>query len=137
MAIMRRLHLVVGLATVLAFVITGQVMSHHTPPMAALPDSTRLMFRSRHIYILASGLVNLMLGLYLSPQAGWRRIAQTFGGVLLLVSPVLLLLAFIVEPGRGFREDLPLSASGLFALFGGGTLHLVCQLGRIKVPSKA
>ena len=133
---MRRFHLVVGLATVLAFLITGQLMSHHTPPMATLDNATRLLFRSRHIYILASGLVNLMLGLYLAPSVGWLRAVQAVGGVLLVVSPVLLVLAFILEPSRGFLEEMPLSAFGLFALFGGGMLHLACGLSRGKAPRK-
>jgi hypothetical protein len=59
---MRRYLLWVGVLVVGVFLITGQFMRHHEPPMGTLGDSVRLMFRSRHIYILASGLVNLMLG---------------------------------------------------------------------------
>jgi hypothetical protein len=45
--------------------------------MVALSDSARLMFRSRHIYILAAGLVNLVLGVYFERQArGWRRVVK-------------------------------------------------------------
>jgi len=124
---MRRLHLAVGLFAVLVFVATGQFMRHHAPPMAALSDSDRLMFRSRHIYILAGGLVNLVLGLYfrLWPQ-GWRRKVQGVGSALLIVSPALLFVAFVLEPGRGFQAEMPWSSSGLFLLFGGGILDLVC-----------
>ena len=127
---MRRLHFAAGVIVALVFVLTGQVMSHHMPPMSAVLDGTRLLFRSRHIYILAGGLVNLMLGLYYAPLEGWRRIVQSVGGALFLTAPVLLVLAFFTEPGRGFQEDMPLSALGQFALFGGGMLHLVSRLGR-------
>src|ERR1700734_180538 len=40
---MRRLHLVVGVVAIAVFVATGQFMRHHTPPIAALSDSDRLM----------------------------------------------------------------------------------------------
>jgi hypothetical protein len=124
---MRKLHLTVGVITVVAFLITGQYMGHHTPPMVTLGDSARLMFRSRHIYILAAGLVNLMLGIYLQRQArGWRRAVQAAGSALLIVSPALLVLAFTVEPARGLREEMHSSAAGLFTLFLGGMAHLVC-----------
>jgi hypothetical protein len=124
---MRRLHLAVGLITVAAFLITGQFMRYHTPPMATLSDSARLMFRSRHIYILAAGLVNLMLGLYLQRQArGWRRAVQTAGSALLIASPALLVRAFILEPQHGFHEEMHASAAGLYLLFLGSMAHLVC-----------
>ena len=124
---MRRLHLAVGLLTVVAFLITGQFMGHHTPPMAALSDSVRLLFRSRHIYILASGLVNLVLGLYLQRHTrGWRRVVQAIGSGFLIASPALLIVAFTVEPGRGFQHEMRWSQDGLFLLFLGSMAHLVC-----------
>jgi len=123
---MRRLHLSFGVLTVLAFLITGQFMRHHEPPMSALSDSVRLMFRSRHIYILAAGLVNLMLGLYMHLDvAGWRRVVRDAGSVLLLAAPLILLFAFATEPSHGFRAETHWSAAGLYALFGGSMAHLV------------
>jgi hypothetical protein len=86
--------------------------------MVVLSDSARLMFRSRHIYILAAGLVNLMLGVYLQRQAaGWRRVVQSAGSTLVIVSPALLVVAFTVEPSRGFHEEMRWSAAGLYVLF--------------------
>jgi hypothetical protein len=84
------------------------------------------MYRSRHIYILASGLVNLMLGLYLprTPR-GWRGTVRTVGSVLLLISSVLLILAFVSEPAKGFQSEMVCSVAGLYALFGGCMAHLV------------
>jgi len=84
--------------------------------MAVLEDGLRMMYRSRHIYLLGSGLVNLMLGLYIHVwAAGWRKRTQTAGSVLLLAAPFLLLLAFINEPGRGVGADLRESSSGCFS----------------------
>ena len=130
---MRRIHLVIGVATLLAFLISGQMMSHHTPPVNALDADARLMFRSRHIYILASGLVNLMLGLYFQRRAArWRRILQTVGSTFLVAAPVLLVWAFTIEPERGFQEAMWRSSYGLFALFLGCVLHLICSGGKYE-----
>jgi hypothetical protein len=124
---MRRFHLAVGVLAVIAFLITGQFMRHHTPPMAAMSDGSRLMFRSRHIYILAGGLVNLVLGVYFQRQErGWRRVLQAAGSGFLIASPALLVLAFIVEPGRGFHEEMPWSHAGLYALLLGSVTHVAC-----------
>ncbi len=110
------------------FVFTGQFMRHHTPPLSSLSDGSRLMFRSRHIYILAAGLVNLMLGVYLHRQArGWRRIVQAAGSAFLIASPALLLVAFAVEPQRGFHEEMRWSAAGLYMLFLGCLAHFACR----------
>jgi hypothetical protein len=128
---MRKVHLWAGLVTVLAFLISGQFLRHHQPPMDTLSDSARLMLRSRHIYILASGLVNLMLGLYGLRIKGWRGVLQMVGSVLLTLSPVLLIAAFAAEPARGFQPvEMWWSSLGLYALFGGSMLHLVAATRR-------
>ena len=127
---MRGFHFVGGIIAVTVFLITGQFMRHHQPPMATLDDAARLLFRSRHIYILAAGLVNLILGLYLQLQeTSWRRMIQIAGSVLLAGSLVLLILAFVLEPERGFQPDMLWSAAGLYALFLGCMAHLVSTIG--------
>jgi hypothetical protein len=123
--------LAVGILAVIAFLATGQFMRRHAPPMASLEDGLRLMYRSRHIYLLGSSLVNLMLGLYLRTGiAGWRKTTQAAGSVLLLASPLLLLMAFVNEPSLGVRADLWQSSFGLFALFGGSMLHAIAGIGK-------
>jgi hypothetical protein len=82
---MRRLHLSIGLLTLVAFLLSGQFLRYHQPPLSALDPTVRLMFRSRHIYILASALVNLMIGLYMDIHpTGWRGLVRGFGSALLL-----------------------------------------------------
>ena len=120
----------VGVIAVLTFLVTGQFMKHHTPPMASLSDAARLMYRSRHIYILASGLVNAMLGLYIQPRTRWRMTAQRIGSILLISSPALLIVAFAVEPERGLQPEMWWSAAGLYALFGGRMAHLASAIGQ-------
>ena len=128
---MRRIHLAVGILTTIAFLATGQFMRRHAPPMSDLEDGLRMIYRSRHIYLLGSGLLNLMLGHYFRACAGaWRKSTQVVGSVLLLAAPFLLLLAFINEPGRGLGADLWQSRFGLFALFGGSLLHSIAGIGK-------
>lgn len=126
-----------GVVATLAFLTTGQLMRHHTPPLIGLTADARLMFRSRHIYILASALVNLMLGLYLQPQTAWRGLARNVGSVFVLISPLFLLAAFATEPARGFRQEMWLSSAGLYVLFAGSMLHLASAGGQTAAESKA
>ena len=137
---MGRIHLAVGILTIGAFLATGQFMRMHAPPMAALEDGPRMMYRSRHIYLLGSGLVNLLLGLYVrSRAAGWRKTTQAAGSILLLAAPFLILMGFINEPGRGVRADLWQSSFGMFALFCGSMLHAIAAIGKAtgKLEAKA
>ena len=122
-ATLRTAHLVVGAITVGAFLVTGLVMFGHQPPLSSLDWDVRLLFRSRHIYILSAGLVNLALGLrYALPDGAARRGAAIAGSLFVLASAVLLFFAFFAEPMAG-REPGVLSAYGLFALFGGVMLQ--------------
>jgi hypothetical protein len=102
---MKLLHLVAGAVALVAFILTGQYMEHLRLDSGATADGARMMFRSRHIYLLLAGLVNLGLGAYLVPRAGcWRRALQATGSAFVVVAPALLLAAFFSEPGA---PDLP------------------------------
>jgi len=125
---LRMAHLVVGAIAVVAFLITGMLMSAHEPPVAAMDWGERLMFRSRHIYLLAAGLVNLALGVHYGlPERAVRRGAAIAGTLLVLASAVLLFFAFFAEPMAG-RLPGPASNFGLFALFGGVLLYMLVSL---------
>src|SRR5215212_7337081 len=96
---MRRLHLIVGLTGVLLFLASGLYMHFEYNHLRGLDDGKRLLFRSGHIYLLFSAILNAMLGLHLRPAvAGWRRLVQTVGSMLLLVATVLCSIGFLVEP---------------------------------------
>lgn len=92
-----------------------------------------MMYVSRHIYLLGGSLVNVVLGLYIRVhRRGWRRVSQQVGSVVILLSPLLLLIAFFAEPtlglaGRGWR-----SYFGLIGLFVGMMTHLVASAGMRK-----
>lgn len=128
---MRRVHYTVGLLGVIAFVITGQVLGHHHPGMQSLTADVRMMYVSRHIYLLGAALVNLVLGLYLQVQPpGWRRVVQQIGSLLILLAAVSLLLAFITEPGLGMAGRSWRSYFGLIGLFTGVMTHTVASFAR-------
>ena len=126
---MRRVHLIVGLLGVVIFVLTGQLMARHVPPVHTMVPELRLMYVSRHIYLLGAALVNLVTGLYLRMAAGgWQRAMQFGGSVLLLLSPALLTLAFLAESPLGLSGRSWRSSGGIYARFAGALLHLLSQL---------
>jgi len=89
-----------------------------------------MMYVSRHIYLLGAALVNLMLGLYLRDcTAGWRRVLQAIGSVMILLAPVLLALAFFAESPLGLAGRSWRTANGIYGLFAGAMLHLIAIAG--------
>jgi hypothetical protein len=125
---MRRAHLVIGVLGVAAFLITGQLMKHHSRKMQLLTPEVRMMYVSRHIYLLGAALVNTTLGLYLQLQPpGWRRALQQTGSLLILLSTVSLLVAFLAEPALGMAGRSWRSYFGMIALFAGVMTHAVAD----------
>jgi hypothetical protein len=77
-------------------------------------------------YLLGAALVNLALGLYVSPLTLLRtRTAQQIGSVLLLISPILLTIAFFQEPEHGLAGRSWRSSYALYALLAGSLLHVL------------
>ena len=122
---MKRLHLILGVLVVVGFLLTGQYMDWQEPKVRELTDEgARMMFRSRHIYLLLSGLVNLGVGAYFTYRvARWRRALQVAGSALILLAPPLMTAAFFYEPTlRGLQRTFTQPA--VVALFAGVFLHL-------------
>ncbi len=123
--LLRNIFLLTGVVMILAFLGTGQLMAMHDPPVSTLELGDRMMFVSRHIYILFSGLLCLGMGAnFRLPVESGRRSMAMIGALLLPTSAVLLLLAFFVEPGRGRAGGL-VSTLALFAAFGGVLLYAI------------
>lgn len=98
----RRIHQGWGLVCLVGFLLTGQYLRRHAPPMADLDPQVRLLLRSRHLYILLAALINLAIGAYFqSAVPGWRRILQCVGSLLLVAGPVAMAIAFFAEADRG------------------------------------
>jgi len=135
-AMLRRVHLVVGIAAIFAFLLSGQLLGHHHPRLDELPAEIHMLYVSRHIYLLAGALVNAILGLYLQLQpSGWRSALQVIGSILILTSVLSLSMAFLVEPplglaGRGWR-----SLFGLISLFVGVMTHLVASISARRIDT--
>jgi cytochrome bd-type quinol oxidase subunit 2 len=119
---LRSFHCVVGLVTLVIFLATGAYMRLVAHP-SELADRAHLMFVSRHIYILASALVHLVLAAYVAPcPARGRLTVQWIASALLGVSSLLLISAFVFEPVAG-RARTDVSTFGLYTLFAGALLH--------------
>src|SRR6185436_10954895 len=130
---MRRFHLILGLIVVFVFLLTVQYMEYVHNRL--LPDGMRMLYRSRHIYFLLAGLINLSLGLYLALQpGGWRRTLQLVGSFVIVLSPGFLLVGFFLEPRWG-PEQTKVAPLGIFAVALGTLLHLLSswRLGKPEV----
>lgn len=127
---MARLHLIFGLLLFVVFLVTGQYMRADFPDKDAIDQTLRVLMRSRHIYILFSALIHIVLGVYFVPcAAAWRRFVQYAGSVFLLLSSVLLVSAFVRETYAlaGFSD---LSRFGIYTSLAGIGLHLISILGQ-------
>jgi hypothetical protein len=123
--VLRRIHRVVGLAGVVLFLGTGQYMDRVHDHLRGMEDVRRMLFRSAHIYLLWSSLLNLALGVYFAEApGGWRRLLQWAGSALLLSGPALMLLAFAHEPWLT-DLDRPYAGPAIYAAFAGMLMHLL------------
>src|SRR3712207_2767076 len=107
---MRQLHTIVGVLVVFIFLLTGQYLEYYYPEMEGVGEGMRMMLRSRHIYVLLVGLLNVSLGAYLVlREAGWRRYLQLAGSALLLLAAAFSVVAFFYEPALdGLQRTLTL-----------------------------
>jgi hypothetical protein len=122
---MKKAHLIFGACVVVAFLLTGQYMDKFYNHMKGVPDAPRLLFRTRHIFILLAGLLNLGIGVYFTYRIEtWRRALQVFGSLFIFVASLLFLIAFFYEPNR---QDLytPLSHWGMYTIATGTVLHVI------------
>ncbi len=132
---MKRAHLVFGVLLFVAFAITGKLMRVDFPDKDAIPQDLRLLMRSRHIYILFSSFIHLMLGVYLGVESGARiRSLQHAGSFILFVSSGLLVWAWWVETYQ-LQHFSDISRQGIYASLAGVGLHLIAGLARV-VSSK-
>ncbi len=124
---MRRPHLWMGLVGVVAFLASGQYMARVHDYLRGMDDATRMLFRSTHLYLLLTSLLNLALGLYATDApAGWRRVTQRLGSLLVLAAPPLIAVAFLHEPWLT-DLDRPFSRPALIGTLVGMLLHLLSR----------
>lgn len=130
---MGKAHVIFGIAVFIIFLITGRFMRADFPDKEIISQEFRLLMRSRHIYILLSGFIHILLGLYLAiDKESWRKYLQLIGSVLLFAGTILLIYAFFYETyTTKYYSDL--SRFGLYTTLGGTIFHL---FGNVRIKSK-
>jgi hypothetical protein len=130
---LRHTHFIVGTIALIMFLLTGQYMHWWHGHLQGMNDTPRLLFRSAHIYLLWAGLLNVVLGLYLQPcEVRWCRVLQQLGSVAILLSPVLLLSAFFIEPWLA-QLVRPYARPAIYIAFGGTLAHIVATIGNESI----
>jgi hypothetical protein len=125
----KRFHLIFGLTVVVVFLFTGQYMDRYFNHLEGMPDGPRLLYRTRHIFILLAGLLNLGIGTYFRyRESSGLRIMQVLGSALIVAATSLFVLAFFYEPKLSDLHT-PLSHWGMYAIAAGTVLHLLSGLG--------
>lgn len=95
------------------------------PDKDAIDQSLRLLMRSRHIYILFSSLVHIVLGIYLTLNTRLsQRVMQVLGSVVLVAASVLLVWAWRVET-YDIQQFSDLSRNGIYLSLAGVVLHMI------------
>lgn len=122
---MARLHLIFGIILFIAFLATGRFMRWDFPDKEAIPPEFRLLMRSRHIYILLSSLIHIVLGVYLKiHKETLRKYLQIFASFLLFAGSVLFVWAFVYET-YATRHFSDVSGYALYATLAGTIFHLL------------
>lgn len=129
---MKWFHLIFGILLFVIFTVTGRFMRVDFPDKDAIDQFLRVLMHSRHIYILFSALIHIVLGVYLQlrPQA-WRKFVQMAGSLSLVVASVLFVYAWRVET-YDLQQFSDLSRWGIYPTLAGVGLHLVGGLSRRK-----
>lgn len=122
---LRKLHLITGLTGVVAFVLTGQYMHWVYHHLRGMPDGPRLLFRTSHIYLLWSSLLNLAIGCYLTtPTDSAIKKIRALGSAALLFGPYLLCWSFFSE-SQSLTLARPVCRSAICLAAAGVLLHLL------------
>jgi uncharacterized membrane protein YbhN (UPF0104 family) len=120
---MKRFHLIFGLVMLVAFLLTGQYMDRFHEHLRNMADGPRMLYRTRHIFILFSGLLHIGIGTYFSYRlAAQRRMLQIVGSLLATIASVLFVIAFFYEP-QLTHLYAPLSKAGVIMTATGVLLH--------------
>ncbi len=118
---MKRFHQLFGISVLMVFLLTGQYMDMFLGHLEGMPDGPRMLYRSRHIYILLAGLLNIGIGAYFARHFECRRrVLRSLGSGLIVIATCLFIAAFFYEPKLSGLET-PVSQRGMF-LISYGTL---------------
>ncbi len=122
---MKYLHLSIGVILFIVFTVTGRFMRWDFPDKEIIPPELRLLMRSRHIYILFSALLHLLLGVYLQISAKiWRKTFQIIGSNLLILASGLLISGFIYDTYY-VKTFSDVARFGIYLSLAGVGFHLI------------
>lgn len=122
---MKRFHIIFGLIVFVVFLLTGQYMDRYHQHLMYMPDGPRMLYRSRHIFILMSGLLHVGIGSYFKYRLQpWRRVLQIIGSLLITIATVVFTIAFFYEPRLPELQN-PLSLVAAITIAVGVLLHLI------------
>jgi hypothetical protein len=100
-------------------------MDKHFNHMVGVPEAPRLLYRTRHIFILFSGLLNLVIGVYFTyRKENWRRTIQLVGSLFIFAASFLFVIGFFYEPNLSNLRT-PLSHDGAYLIAAGAVLHVI------------
>jgi len=91
-----------------------------------MADGPRLLYRSRHIYVLMSALLNVALAAYLSPSLNHlARRLQLAGATLVAAASAAMVVAFFYDASHADFEHLNLwwSRGAIYGLVTGVLFH--------------
>jgi hypothetical protein len=124
---LRTLHHAAGALYIVVFLATGAWMRSHFPDAFQGDPGMRMMFRSAHLYILLSALINLVAGAHLRLRpVRWRGILQGVGSGFLLAAPAFFTGAFFWEPAP-LKLDRPFVLAGAILALTGAVLHAAAR----------
>jgi hypothetical protein len=127
MRTIKSLHLAFGIGGIFIFVLTGQYMEIVLHGLIEMPDKPRLLYRTSHIYLMWSSLLNLTLGFYfVAAELRAARVAQLLASVALLAGPPLLLLGFALEAHMSGMSR-PFCGVANYLALGGTIVHLLAS----------
>ena len=128
------LHLLVGAAGLVLFVLQGQYMEMIA--VGNMPDGPRMMHRSAHIYLMLASALNVFVGYYL-PAAGKQSVSSWLFSILLATTPCLFVYGFMFE-SAGNTLNRPVISTALYILFLASAVLLVsAYFNDKKNPDKA
>jgi hypothetical protein len=123
-----RIHLFIGIVGIIVFVLTGQYMHWAHDHLRGMADGPRLLYRTSHIYLLWSSLLNLVVGVSdLSTEERLVRVSQFGASTLVLAGPALFLFSFFKESNTGMLSR-PVTRVGIYAALAGVLLHTFARL---------
>ena len=122
---MRYAHLIFGILLFIAFLVTGRFMRWDFPDKDAIPQEFRMLMRSRHIYILLSSLIHIVLGVYLKiHKETLQKYVQYSASALLFAGSIFFVWAFIYETYTT-RHFSDISRQALYLTLAGTIFHLL------------